>query len=266
MTLALEPVVIKGTRHGLLVCLREEADFSSTLGCLREKLQADEGFLKGATVSVDLGWRELTDAQFGDFEAVLREHSVVLAGVLSTSLNTRTLAEQRGHKAIIGRLGLAQHQGRALRNVRPPKAEPVDPPAPQVVKSVKPEPLPEPEPEPVEAAPVRDQEETLYLKRNLRSGQKAMYPGHIVVMGDVNPGAELEAEGDIIVLGQLRGRAYAGCTGNSGAQIWALGMHPTQLRICDAVWTGEKRRGKAPASLKAFLQGKEIVFEPMPIR
>ena len=123
--------------------------------------------------------------------------------------------------------------------------------------------MPEPEPE---TPQLRDQEETLYLKRNLRSGQKAMYPGHIVVMGDVNPGAELEAEGDIIVLGQLRGRAYAGCTGNPGAQIWALGMHPTQLRIGDAVYTGEKRRGKAPASLKAFLQGGEIVFEPMPIR
>lgn len=258
MTLALDPVVIKGTRHGLLVCLREEADFSATLGCLREKLQGDEGFLKGATVSVDLGWRELTEVQFGDFEAVLREHSVVLAGVLSTSLNTRTLAESRGHKAIIGRLGLAQHQGRAMRKERPPKAEP---PPPQVVQAAAPEPAPEPEP-----PQQRDQEETLYLKRNLRSGQKAMYPGHIVVMGDVNPGAELEAEGDIIVLGQLRGRAYAGCTGNAGAQIWALGMHPTQLRICDAVWTGEKRRGKAPASLKAFLQGKEIVFEPMPIR
>lgn len=263
MTLALEPVVIKGTRHGLLVCLREEADFSSTLGCLREKLQGDEGFLKGATVSVDLGWRELTEEQFGDFEAVLREHNVMLAGVLSTSLNTRTLAERRGHKAIIGRLGLAQHQGRALRNVRPPKpVETVEaatePPAPQIVKQA-----PEPEPDPPQQ---RDQEETLYLKRNLRSGQKAMYPGHIVVMGDVNPGAELEAEGDIIVLGQLRGRAFAGCTGNPSAQIWALGMHPTQLRIGDAVYTGEKRRGKAPASLKAFLQGGEIVFEPMPIR
>ena len=125
--------------------------------------------------------------------------------------------------------------------------------------------LPVPEPEP-EVAPTRDHEETLYLKRTLRSGQKAMYPGHIVVMGDVNPGAELEAEGDIIILGQLRGKAHAGCTGNQQAQIWALGMHATQLRICDCVWTGEKRRGKAPASQKAFLRGGEIVFEPMPIR
>ena len=46
-------------------------------------------------VWLKLGWRELTETHFGDFEAVLTEHSVALAGVLSTSLNTRTLAEKR---------------------------------------------------------------------------------------------------------------------------------------------------------------------------
>jgi septum site-determining protein MinC len=71
----------------------------------------------------------------------------------------------------------------------------------------------------------------LILRRTLRSGQKIVYKGSVVVLGDVNPGAEISAGGDIIVLGKLRGIAHAGVRGDENVSVSALALEPSQLRI-----------------------------------
>lgn len=72
---------------------------------------------------------------------------------------------------------------------------------------------------------------TLLIERTVRSGQSINYPGHVVIMGDVNPGGEIVAGGDIVVFGSLRGVAHAGALGDSNAVVVALCLSPTQLRI-----------------------------------
>lgn len=75
-------------------------------------------------------------------------------------------------------------------------------------------------------------EETRFIRHTLRSGQaERALEGNIVILGDVNPGAEVVAAGDIIVLGTLRGIAHAGALGNTSSIIFALNLLPTQLRI-----------------------------------
>lgn len=74
---------------------------------------------------------------------------------------------------------------------------------------------------------------TLYIQRTLRSGQSISSDGNIVVVGDVNPGSEIIAKGDITVWGILGGIAHAGSEGNSYARIRALKMNAIQLRIAD---------------------------------
>jgi septum site-determining protein MinC len=64
----------------------------------------------------------------------------------------------------------------------------------------------------------------------VRSGVILDHPGHLVVLGDVNPGAEVRAEGNIIILGRLRGIAHAGI-GRERGFILALRLEPQQLRI-----------------------------------
>jgi septum site-determining protein MinC len=78
----------------------------------------------------------------------------------------------------------------------------------------------------VEAAP-----ETLYHVGTLRGGQALHHVGNIVVVGDVNPGAELVATGDVVVFGRLAGVAHAGAQGESTARVFALDLDATQLRI-----------------------------------
>lgn len=72
---------------------------------------------------------------------------------------------------------------------------------------------------------------TLYLKRTIRSGQSISSDGNVIIIGDVNPGAEIIAKGDITVWGVLSGIAHAGSDGNNWARIRALKLNPVQIRI-----------------------------------
>ena len=77
--------------------------------------------------------------------------------------------------------------------------------------------------------------EPLYLETTLRSGIEIRHPGTVVILGDINPGSSVVADGDILVWGRLRGLVHAGAKGNSQCLIMALQMEPTQLRIANSV-------------------------------
>jgi septum site-determining protein MinC len=85
---------------------------------------------------------------------------------------------------------------------------------------------------PTPAVPIA---EPLYLKMTVRSGVEIRHAGTAVILGDINPGGIVVADGDILVWGRLRGIAHAGAAGNSKCMIMALQMEPTQLRIADYV-------------------------------
>ncbi|MCC5616485.1 septum site-determining protein MinC [Nostoc sp. CHAB 5836] len=79
------------------------------------------------------------------------------------------------------------------------------------------------------------QADALYLEMTVRSGVEIRHPGTVILLGDLNPGGIVIADGDIIIWGRLRGIAHAGAGGNSECLIMTLQMEPTQLRIADAV-------------------------------
>ncbi|HEV2740439.1 MAG TPA: septum site-determining protein MinC [Candidatus Elarobacter sp.] len=102
---------------------------------------------------------------------------------------------------------------------------------------------------------------TLYHRGTLRGGQALHNLGNLVVIGDVNPGAELVASGDIVVFGALRGVAHAGAQGDRAARVIALELAATQLRIATAIASGDigtKARGPEHASIV----GDRIVVVP----
>jgi septum site-determining protein MinC len=59
--------------------------------------------------------------------------------------------------------------------------------------------------------------------------------GNIVILGDINPGAEVIAGGSILVMGCLRGMAHAGAFGDEKSVIAAFRLNPTQLRIANHI-------------------------------
>jgi len=98
---------------------------------------------------------------------------------------------------------------------------------------------------------------TMYHKGILRSGQLIRYNGSVVVLGDANPGSEIIADGNVIVLGALKGMVHAGFENNSDCFIAGSVFWPTQLRIADKVTViPEDKRNKKPAH--AYIQDGQI--------
>lgn len=78
----------------------------------------------------------------------------------------------------------------------------------------------------------RDGEPSRIVPHTIRSGQTEEFPqGSLIIYGDVNSGGEVRAGGDIIVLGTLRGSAYAGMNGRLSAVIIAMDFASLQLQI-----------------------------------
>ncbi|MGI6064878.1 MAG: septum site-determining protein MinC [Bacillota bacterium] len=78
-------------------------------------------------------------------------------------------------------------------------------------------------------------ENTILIQKTLRSGQSIKHSGNVVILGDVNPGAEVVAGGHVIVMGALRGMVHAGAFGNENATVTAFCLNPIQLRICNYI-------------------------------
>lgn len=104
--------------------------------------------------------------------------------------------------------------------------------------------------------------ETKFHKGSLRSGQKIEFEGSLVIIGDVNPGAEVIAGENIVVLGQLRGLAHAGAKGNRDAIIEAVQIDATQLRIADVIKEIEKEEEIKRVKTSAYInENGEMILE-----
>lgn len=190
---------VRGTREGLLLTVPDDAraiPAQEVAAALAAHLAASEAFFSGAEVIVDLGDRQITEEEVAVYRAVLEEREVVVRGFTASSPQGRELLRKQGYHPL---------------HVLPVERQP----APQAAST----------------APNPDLGEALYLRRTLRSGARVRHHGHLLIVGDVNPGAEVAASGDIIVWGVVRGMVHAGALGDDGAIICALGLTPTQLRI-----------------------------------
>ncbi|MGE5508474.1 MAG: septum site-determining protein MinC [Chitinophagales bacterium] len=107
-----------------------------------------------------------------------------------------------------------------------------------------------------------DREAALLVRRTVRSGQRIAFDGHVVVMGDVNPGGEVVATGDIVVWGTLRGTAHAGAGGRLDATVTALRLMPTQLRIAHLITRAPDGKAAVPKAPEvARVKGEAVVVE-----
>ena len=103
-----------------------------------------------------------------------------------------------------------------------------------------------------------------FYKGMLRSGQVLETETSIVILGDVNPGAKIISKGNIIILGALKGIAYAGAAGNSSTFVVALEMNPCQIQIADVIARSPDEKKKIDKEPKiAFIENGNIYIEPL---
>lgn len=110
--------------------------------------------------------------------------------------------------------------------------------------------------------------DTILINQTIRSGQRIKYPTNIVIIGDINPGAEVIAGGDIIVLGKLRGVVHAGAAGQSDSQIIALKLQPTQLRIGHIISRSPDELNDVEPSIpeRAYVKDGVIIVEALKMK
>ncbi len=107
---------------------------------------------------------------------------------------------------------------------------------------------------------------TTLIRQNLRSGQNFYTRGNVVILGDVNPGAEVVAGGSILVVGALRGMAHAGRFGDEQKIVAALKMQPIQIRIAEHITRppdGEREERLSPEIAK--IKNNRVIIETMHI-
>ena len=104
------------------------------------------------------------------------------------------------------------------------------------------------------------QNDGLVIAGRVRSGQKIQAKKHLIVLGDLNPGAEAIAGGDIIIMGSLQGKASAGQPDNEEAIIVALEFKPTQIQIGGFVAGGMADSAKNRPEF-AYIENNAIVVD-----
>jgi len=214
---------IKGVKEGLLVTVGD-GDWSEASHTLLEKLLEKQDFFRGARLVLQLGGRSLGAADLGKLRDDLGDLQINLWTVLSESALTENAAKALGLEVSLPR----------PQSALPPDLPPI--------------------------SPSEDGSQAILVDHTLRSGKSVRFPGHVIVLGDVNAGAEVVAGGNIIVWGRVRGTVQAGSEGNTESIVCALDLAPTQLRIGQAIATSPKRRGK-PEPETARVKNGQIVAE-----
>ena len=104
---------------------------------------------------------------------------------------------------------------------------------------------------------------THFHEGTIRSGEYLDVLGDLLIVGDVNPGAIVSAEENIIIWGRLLGIAHAGSKGNANATISALELSPLQLRIADKVARGPKEKAQFGLAEQAKIDSGNIIILPL---
>ncbi|MCL1936608.1 MAG: hypothetical protein FWF57_09585 [Defluviitaleaceae bacterium] len=104
---------------------------------------------------------------------------------------------------------------------------------------------------------------TKYHKGSLRNGMSLSFDGSVVIVGDVNPGAEIISVGNVIVLGSLKGVVHAGYTNNQEAFVAAICFNPTQIRIADLITYIPKEKRVLDAPKMAYIENSKIYISDL---
>lgn len=219
---------IKGTRDGILIMLGE-GPFDQALGDLAVELDGKKDFLRGSRVILDVKDRQLTAIDLSRVQILLENREINLWTVLAELPKTREEARKLGLATRLAGSNV-DLEGNTLTSTTPITTIGMNNP-----------PLTTPQ----------NGSNSLLIQETIRSGRSILHDGHVVVIGDVNPGAEIIAGGNVVVWGKLRGMVHAGAFGDDSAVICALELIPTQLRIADqiAVSPNEERRHPSPESV-----------------
>jgi septum site-determining protein MinC len=224
-----ELFTIKGLKSGTTFLFDDRAAFPDVIHAVEEELARAKGFFRDSPVVLHFGERNLHKEEWRELKEILHREGLLLRYAVAETEVSRDLLYKEG-LPVREELIVSAQEKKTVQQVNNAPEEPA----------------------------------VLYLRRSLRSGQKHVFNGDVVLVGDVNQGAEIIAGGDTIVFGTLRGVVHAGYPDNQTAVVLALNLMPLQLRIGPFIARAEEeqnhRRVQRPEV--ARVKDERIVIEP----
>jgi septum site-determining protein MinC len=243
-------VEVKGWRNGLLIILPPDGEWADVIEQMHSRLDEAKArsFWRNSPTTFDCGDRVVNIEELTALtDRAKRGFGLVPVAVVATSEVTRAAAEKLAFTAY-AELPIVKKPNRD-RDREPDK---------------------EPEKEKAATEETRfayPPNNALYIASTIRSGQRVVHDGHLVICGDVNAGAEVMAGGDVVVMGTLRGLAHAGCFGDETARIVAGSLRPPQLRIAGKIARSPEEADKTAHGARnpevARIEGGEIGVFPL---
>ena len=245
-----EAVKFKGMKTGLLLVLDGNPKFSDVEREIRRKLESSALFFRRGTV---IEWRTglFSPKESLVLKKLFLQHGLYFREMKPESAAARILAGG-GKSTFSGGVGKAENTGKAAAAGGKNSSDlPVrKPPAARLA--------------PVPEAPGGAQDvQMLVVNRTLRGGQEVQSQGSVLILGNVNPGAQVIAGGSIDIRGTCRGIVHAGAYGDKSAFIIADHLMPVQIRIADVIAQSPEQYEKPERAEKALVRDGQIVIEPI---
>uniref|UniRef100_UPI004057730A septum site-determining protein MinC n=1 Tax=Agathobacter sp. TaxID=2021311 RepID=UPI004057730A len=199
-------VVIKHNRYGIELVLDDKVPFEELLSLVAEKFQASSDFFKDAKLAISFKGKKLSEKEtLAMVDAIMENSSIQIVSIMENGTEMEEAMKERVDAYNANLIASMEQQGHG----QPVMGEEMYAQYPVDEQSI-----------------ISD-----FYIGNLRSGQVLECVSSVTLVGDVNPGAKIVSEGNIVVLGALKGNAHAGVAGNDNCFIFALDMSPIQLQV-----------------------------------
>ena len=212
-------VQVSGRGTNVDFTIDDSAPFDQVARGLRQYLVENRGLWSSGTIGVNAGRWMLSREQLNRIKEVIEAESGLTVSRFWCSPDH---LDGANHDAGVANAAVSRPPDAARQPARPERAAVVATPPSAQPKLKEPKSGGSRKGLPAEA---------LFIKATFRSGESINYPGDVVVLADVNPGAEIAAEGDIVVFGSLRGFVHAGAAGDTKATIIALELDSPRIQI-----------------------------------
>ena len=208
-----QPVVIKGTKSGIIVVLDPKIEYEELKQALCDKFNESKDFLGSTQVALCFEGRDLNEKEELELTDLISKNSFLdVVCVVDNDMEREKYLQQSLNDKLIQ---LNSNTGQ-------------------------------------------------FFKGNLRSGQVLEFETSVVILGDVNVGAQIVSTGNVVILGSLSGNVYAGAAGNQDAFVAALHMNPKQIRINDIIARApDKPEQNEDVAKIAYIEEGNIYIEPL---
>lgn len=194
-------IIFKGTKDGIIVLLNEELEYEKLKKALEEKSQDAKNFFGGTKTGLVFKGRNITSDELSELTSIVSEK-----GGLDITFSSDEIYVNKYLKKDEAENDIAKKINK-IKNKNMEK---------DIINTL-------------------GEESTLLHKGSLRSGHLIRHSGSVIILGNINQGAEVIATGNIIILGHAKGLVHAGCSGDNNCIVFALNLDPIQLRISSII-------------------------------